>query len=259
VKENVIPAYQRLTAYLLQLERASLSISGLWQFEGGSEYYKHCILKYSESTNAPDTLYEIAKQELAVLEGQTQIISELAKTKRAFTTNSKNDSSLAMGLASTKLSNWYLSDLITPSVVEGWKLYSSGTTINGSYGSSTQLYSDHLQQDREATAMMLIDLGIHEKRWLREQAIAFYLKHLDGRQEEAIAAVDRIIVDPGRATAAKIGQMRFKELEEWARSELKDAYRPSEFRTVLTQNGPTTFAELEKAVRGYILSRSKPT
>lgn len=252
---SVIPAYKRLTAYLLQLERPSLSISGAWQFPNGTEYYKHCINRHTESTNDPATLYEIAKVELAWIEGEIQIIKELTRRKEPSLISAESVSEIQMQLLSLNDINWYIPSLATLAVSEGWSLYSAVSDISNQDESSTMRYMSYLTRNKLATCTMLIDLGIHEKKWLREQAIVFYLKHIGGTELEATEVVDRIIVDPGKATSAKIGLMRYLELEKMVKEKVKNEFDPIEFREMLSRNGPTTFEFLEIQVNDYLSSK----
>ena len=252
---SVIPAYKRLTAYLLQLERPSLSISGAWQFPNGNEYYKYCINRHTESTNEPATLYEIAKVELSWIEGEMEIIKELTRRNEPSLISAESISEIQMDLLPLNGINWYISALATLAVSEGWSLYSAVSDISRKDESSTIRYLSYLRRNKKATCAMLIDLGIHEKKWLREQAIGFYLKHIGGTELEATEVVDRIIVDPGKATAAKIGLMRYLELEKLAKEKLKNEFDPIEFREMLSRNGPTTFEFLEIQVNDYLNSK----
>lgn len=257
LKESVIPSYIRITAYLLQLERSSLSISGIWQYQNGSDHYRNRIYRYTESTNAPVTLYEIAKVELTWLEGEMQIIRELSKRGQPIPVLAQSSSEITTKMTSMSGTVWFVKNLPAPSITEGWALYSEARTIASENESSTKQYVNYLKRNREATCRMMVDLGIHEKKWLREQAIEFYSKHTETDKNTSTVLVDRIIVDPGRATAAKIGLMRFLELEELAKKELNENFNSAELSTVFTQNGPTTFGQIEEQVLEYIRSKSE--
>ncbi|MGB0918828.1 MAG: DUF885 family protein, partial [Flavobacteriales bacterium] len=69
LNKSVIPSYKRLEGYLLQLERNSLAIAGVWQLPQGDEYYRYCLKQNAGVNNSPSELYDIAKMEMSRLKG----------------------------------------------------------------------------------------------------------------------------------------------------------------------------------------------
>ncbi|MCF8463691.1 MAG: DUF885 domain-containing protein [Flavobacteriales bacterium] len=78
IQEKVFPAYKRLSGFLLQLERNSLSIAGVWQLPDGDAYYRSCLLQQTTLRLDPDSLYEFGKLEMARLQGEILILKNLS-------------------------------------------------------------------------------------------------------------------------------------------------------------------------------------
>jgi uncharacterized protein (DUF885 family) len=72
---------------------------------------------------------------------------------------------------------------------------------------------------------MVVDTGLHEKRWTRQQAIGYGM---------SLAEVDRYIAMPGQACSYMIGQLKILELRDKARQDLGDRFDIKEFHRVNT-------------------------
>lgn len=199
VSKSIIPAYKRLTAYLRQLELRSVSVAGVWQLPNGDDYYRFTLFHYSGVENDPSDLYEIAKVQLATIEGEMQIFSALTTAP-----------SLAKFPIPADTSSRFL---YFPAFERGLTLYKQHAQLATSTEVTPEYQINFLQQDQLANAKLMVDIGIHHKQWLREQAIRFLLKHSSLSEPQATAEVDRIVVFPGLEGSAKIGHMKLIELQ----------------------------------------------
>ena len=100
---------------------------------------------------------------------------------------------------------------------EGWGLYSE--FIPKEIGFYTDPYSDfgRLSMELWRACRLVVDVGIHSKRWTREEGIAFYKKNTSAGLPECTKMVERHIVMPSQATAYKIGQLKILSLREKAK------------------------------------------
>ena len=114
-----------------------------------------------------------------------------------------------------------------------------------------------LQSDLFRTARMMTDIGIHHKKWLREQAVDFMVDNAGLSKNEAEDEVDRYIVWPGQGCAYKVGQIKFLELRELAQTELKEAFDIKEFHDVLIGQGSMPLEVLEARIRAYIKQKKE--
>ena len=91
---------------------------------------------------------------------------------------------------------------------EGWGLYAEKLSDEmGLYEGDDIGKLGYLQSELFRAARLVVDTGIHARRWTRDQAVA-YLEPREGLLGIARSEVDRYIADPGQACAYKIGQLK---------------------------------------------------
>ena len=135
---------------------------------------------------------------------------------------------------------------------EGWGLYTE--KLAKEIGLYEDPYSDfgRLAMELWRAVRLVVDTGIHDKKWTREEGIDFYVNNTPNAKADAVKMVERHIVMPGQATAYKIGMNKILELREKAKSELGDAFDIREFHDVVLGSGPVPLNVLEQFVNDYI-------
>jgi len=85
--------------------------------------------------------------------------------------------------------------------IEGWALYSEA--LPKEIGLYTDPYKEFGQLGMEIfrAARLVVDTGIHSKKWDREKAVQYYLDNIPNPEGDVRAEIDRYIVWPGQATA----------------------------------------------------------
>ena len=138
---------------------------------------------------------------------------------------------------------------------EGWGLYSELTPKEMGY--YTDPYADfgRLAMEIWRAARLVVDTGIHSKKWTREQAVQYLMDNTPNPQGDCEKAIDRYIVMPGQATAYKIGMLKIVELRERAKAQLGDAFDIREFHDVVLKDGPVPLAVLEETVDTWLASK----
>lgn len=138
---------------------------------------------------------------------------------------------------------------------EGWGLYSE--YFPKEYGFYEDPYSDfgRLAMELWRAARLVVDTGLHEKKWTRQQATQYLLDNTPNPEGDAKKAIDRYIVMPGQATAYKIGMLKILELREHARTELGDAFDIREFHDTILKNGAVPLAVLQDLVDKWIAEK----
>ncbi|MCF8276727.1 MAG: DUF885 domain-containing protein [Flavobacteriales bacterium] len=138
---------------------------------------------------------------------------------------------------------------------EGWAMYAEqlGHEMTGTLMVWDKI--GQVQSELFRTARMMTDIGIHHKKWLREQAIDFMVENAGISESEAADEVDRYIVWPGQGCAYKVGLMKFLELRERAESRIP-AFDIKEFHDVLIGQGAMPLQILEQRVDEYISSKN---
>ncbi|NNE42258.1 MAG: DUF885 domain-containing protein [Marinicaulis sp.] len=136
---------------------------------------------------------------------------------------------------------------------EGWGLYSE--YIPKEMGFYDDPYSDfgRLAMELWRAARLVVDTGIHDKKWSREQAIEYLLTNTPNPEGDCIKAIERYVVMPGQATAYKIGMNKILELRERAKNELGDKFDVRAYHDVVLKNGPVPLAVLEENVDAWIV------
>jgi len=139
---------------------------------------------------------------------------------------------------------------------EGWGLYSE--FIPKEMGFYADPYSDfgRLAMELWRACRLVVDTGIHSKKWTREEGIKYYTDNTPNAELDAIKMVERHIVMPGQATAYKIGMMKILELRKKAKDAMGDAFDLREFHEVVISHGAIPLNVLEDFVDAYISSKS---
>ena len=135
---------------------------------------------------------------------------------------------------------------------EGWGLYAEQLADEmGLYNSDLAQFG-RLQMELHRAMRLVLDTGIHYKRWSREEAIA-WTKANSGEPDAAITkAVERYIVYPGQATAYMIGKLKILDLREKARAALGDRFDIRAFHEVILRAGAVPLDVLEGEVDSWI-------
>jgi uncharacterized protein (DUF885 family) len=125
------------------------------------------------------------------------------------------------------------------------------------------LYKDPYQQFGRLTmelmraARLVVDTGLHELRWTREQAVAYLDDNMPGSHYDNQREVDRYIVLPGQATSYAIGMLKIVELRERAQKALGSKFQLTRFHDVVLGSGPLPLPMLEENVDAWIRSESR--
>ena len=136
--------------------------------------------------------------------------------------------------------------------IEGWALYSE--EIPKEIGLYEDPYMEFGQLGMEIfrAARLVVDTGIHAKKWDREKAVQYYLNNIPNPEGDVRAEIDRYIVWPGQATAYMIGKLKIEELRSKAETELGDDFDIRKFHDTLIANGSVPLSILEELVDEYI-------
>ncbi|HHL43296.1 MAG TPA: DUF885 domain-containing protein [Hellea balneolensis] len=139
---------------------------------------------------------------------------------------------------------------------EGWGLYSE--YLPKEMGFYQDPYSDfgRLAMELWRAARLVVDTGIHDQKWTREQAIKYLTDNTPNPENDCVKAIERYIVMPGQATAYKIGMNKIIELRELAKSELGDKFDIREYHDVILSSGPVPLAIMEERVKDWIKSKA---
>ena len=140
--------------------------------------------------------------------------------------------------------------------IEGWGLYSE--YFPKEMGLYSDPYSDfgRLAMELWRSCRLVVDTGIHAKKWTREQSIAYYVDNTPNAKSDAVKKVERHIVMPSQATAYKVGMLKILALREKAKKSLGDKFDIREFHTLVLKNGPLPLDILEDQVDLWVSQKS---
>lgn len=139
--------------------------------------------------------------------------------------------------------------------IEGWGLYSE--FIPKEMGFYRDPYSDfgRLAMELWRACRLVVDTGIHAKKWTREQGINYYVGNTPNAESDAIKMVERHIVMPSQATAYKVGMNKIIELRKNAKEKLGGKFDIREFHEVVLSNGAVPLNVLSDLVDAWVASK----
>ena len=137
---------------------------------------------------------------------------------------------------------------------EGWALYSEriAKTDMGLYDDDPLGDLGRLQAEMFRAVRLVVDTGIHAKRWSREEAIEYMLAKTGMTEDEVTREIERYSVWPGQATGYKTGQLAILELRETAEEALGESFDIRQFHELLLMNGAMPLALLKDQVTTWI-------
>jgi uncharacterized protein (DUF885 family) len=136
--------------------------------------------------------------------------------------------------------------------IEGWGLYSE--YLPKEFGAYQDPYSDfgRLAMELWRACRLVVDTGIHSKRWTREKGIAYYTDNTPNAVSDVVKMVERHIVMPSQATAYKIGMLKILELRAIAKTKLGDKFNIREYHDQILKYGPLPLNVLQAKVDAWI-------
>ena len=141
--------------------------------------------------------------------------------------------------------------------VEGWALYSE--RLGKEVGFYQNPYNDYgrLQDEMLRAIRLVVDTGLHSKKWTRQQVVDFFHAHTAEDEVEVQNETDRYIVWPGQALGYKIGQMKITELRERAKAKLGDRFDIRAFHDEVLGAGALPLDVLERRIDAWIAAKAR--
>jgi uncharacterized protein (DUF885 family) len=127
---------------------------------------------------------------------------------------------------------------------EGWALYAESLAAeSGWYEGDPEGRLGQLADELLRARRLVVDTGIHTKKWTRQQAIDYGVEPSE---------IDRYIVWPGQACSYMVGQLKIIELREKARAALGSKFSVRDYHNVVLGAGSVPLQVLERQVDAYI-------
>lgn len=136
---------------------------------------------------------------------------------------------------------------------EGWALYAEQLADElGAYENDHVGRLGYLQSIAFRACRLVVDTGIHSKRWTREQAVQFFVDFNGSNPLEVASEVDRYCSWPGQACGYKIGHTEINRLREKAKTSLGSRYSLKAFDDTVVLGGDVPLDVLAKNVDEYV-------
>ncbi|MES2263185.1 MAG: DUF885 domain-containing protein [Pseudomonadota bacterium] len=140
---------------------------------------------------------------------------------------------------------------------EGWALYAEWLASELGLDKTPLDTLGRLREEMMRATRLVVDTGIHYKRWTREQAIAYMMEHTGMGEVDVTAEVERYFVQPGQALAYKVGMLKILMLREQAREALGDRFDLKQFHSEVLSHGALPLKVLEHVVSDWVAQRKK--
>ena len=147
----------------------------------------------------------------------------------------------------------------TSAYTEGWALYSEQLAVE--VGMTKDLYDELgvLQSEMFRANRLVVDTGIHHKKWTREKAMDYMKKTTGMSDTEVRVEIERYIVWPAQATSYKMGMLKILELRDKAKSQLGNKFDLKKFHSILLNQGIVPLFILEDLINEWIDEEAKLT
>ena len=131
---------------------------------------------------------------------------------------------------------------------EGWALYSERLSVE--LGMAKTLFDELgvLQSELFRSVRLVVDTGLHYKRWTREEAMDYMKKTTGMSDAEVVSEIERYIVWPGQACSYKVGMIKILDLRERAKDKMGDSFDIRDFHSAVLDHGEPPLFIVEELV-----------
>jgi uncharacterized protein (DUF885 family) len=141
--------------------------------------------------------------------------------------------------------------------VEGWALYSELLAFEmGMYEDDPFGDLGRLQAEIYRAARLVVDTGLHHKKWTREETIEYFADTTGTAMSDVVPAIDRYIAMPGQALGYKLGMVKLVELREKARQALGEHFDIKDFHDRILLPGARPMRMVEQEINNWIAESS---
>ena len=139
---------------------------------------------------------------------------------------------------------------------EGWALYCEylGEEM-GMYSTPAEWFGRYTYEMWRA-CRLVVDVGIHQKGWTRQQAVDFLAENTALSLHEVNTEIDRYIGWPGQALSYKMGELKIKQLRATAEAELGDNFDIRAFHNMLLSKGAVPLNVLDEVAQNWIKTQA---
>lgn len=141
---------------------------------------------------------------------------------------------------------------------EGWALYAEQLAVEmGMYDHDVLGHIGQIHDAMFRAVRLVVDSGMHSKRWSREQALKFYIDTIGDNEAAAVTEIERYCVWPGQACSYMVGKMTWLNARERAKKALGRKFDIRKFHDAGLLAGGTPLTVLDEVIDNYIASAKK--
>ena len=139
---------------------------------------------------------------------------------------------------------------------EGWGLYSEELAVEmGMYENDRPGQIGMIHDAAFRAARLVVDSGMHAKRWSREQAIRYFVDNIGDQEASAVTEIERYSVWPGQACSYMVGKIKIMQLRDRAKAALGSRFDLRRFHDMVLLNGSMPLDVLERVVDQWVATQ----
>ena len=115
-----------------------------------------------------------------------------------------------------------------------------------------------LRDERHRAVWLVVDTGMHAKKWSREEALDYMVATEGAGPDGAVSEIERYVVWPGQGLGYKIGMIRIQQLRKEAEAAFGDEFDIREFHDRLLAISASALRVIERDMRAWIAGANQP-
>ncbi len=136
---------------------------------------------------------------------------------------------------------------------EGWALYAEQLAVEmGMYDNDPLGHVGQLHDSLFRAVRLVVDSGMHDKRWSREQAIKYFVDTIGDQEATATSEVERYCAWPGQACSYMVGKLTWLRLRDKASKALGRRFDIKAFHDAALLSGAMPLQAMERRIDDYI-------
>lgn len=141
--------------------------------------------------------------------------------------------------------------------IEGWALYAEQLGEEAGFYRDPYSYYGHLQDEMLRAIRLVVDTGLHHKKWTRQQAVEFFHAHSGIEEVVVQSETDRYISWAGQALGYKVGQLKILELRDYAKRQLGATFDIRKFHDELLGAGALPLDVLDRRIKDWVAEQKR--
>jgi uncharacterized protein (DUF885 family) len=139
--------------------------------------------------------------------------------------------------------------------IEGWALYAERLGKEVGFYQDPYSYYGHLQEEMLRAIRLVVDTGFHYKHWTRQQVVDYFHEHSAIDEAMVQSETDRYMAWPAQALAYKIGQLEILKLRGYAKDQLGDKFKLSDFHDEVLGAGALPLDVLSARIHEWVAAQ----